>query len=209
MTSTGPLLMLPYKESAWYVIEPNKTGQGRGYEVKQSALYGATGVVPFDLSDIYLRTTQRKDVEEFWGYHRVEFSDPKSVNFIVMLRKVTLKPGLSGFDQEDIDFPHHKHFLGVGYFIVEDIDGDGLDEIILVEETAGKLTFGEESVLYGDIKDYIHLLKWDGSKYRDMWVSPPYTKRGTKLLVDDIKNTRKKQLVVLTAYGTVQVWERQ
>jgi hypothetical protein len=97
----------------------------------------------------------------------------------------------------------------VGFFIVEDIDGDGLDEIILVEQTAGKLTFGEETVHYGDIKDYIHILKWDGTKYQDVWVSPPFTKRGTKLLVDDIKHAGKKQLVVLSPYGTIQIWERQ
>ena len=91
---------------------------------------------------------------------------------------------------------------------MQDIDGDGLDEIILVEETAGKLTSGEDSIHYDDIKDYIHILKWDGIKYRTMWVSPPYTKRGSKFLAEDIKNTGKKQLVVLTPYGTIQIWER-
>jgi hypothetical protein len=64
-------------------------------------------------------------------------------------------------------------------------------------------------VYYGDIKDYIHILKWDGAKYQTMWVSPPYTKRGTKILVDDIKNSGKKQLVVLAPYGTIQIWEKQ
>jgi hypothetical protein len=163
----------------------------------------------YDLPEAYLRQTQKKGAMEYWGYHRVDLDDPNSLNYIVALRKAILKPDLSGFITEDIDFPHHDHYLGVGHFDVEDIDGDGLDEIILVEQTAGKLTFGEETVYYDQIKDYIHILKWDETKYRDMWVSPPYTKRGTKFLVEDIKNVGKKQLVVLTPYGTVQIWERQ
>jgi len=165
----------------------------------------------YDLPEIYLRETQKKGTKEYWSYHRVDPvnpKDPDALNFIVVLRKAVLKADLSSFVTEDIDFPHHDHFLGVGHFAVEDIDGDGLDEVILVEQTAGKLSFGEETVYYKDIKDYIHILKWNGSKYQDMWVSPPYTKRGTKFLVEDIKNMGKRQLVVLTPYGTVQIWER-
>ena len=111
--------------------------------------------------------------------------------------------------KEDIDFQPHKNFLGVGFFIVQDIDGDGLDEIILVEETGKKEFVGHESVAYSDIKDYIRILKWNGKEYQTMWISPPYTKRGTKFFVEDIKNTGKKQLVVLTPYGKVQIWERE
>jgi len=207
LRSTSKPLLRVYRTAKWYLFEP--TEKSNDYRFRELSVDGPRGIVNYDLPDFYMRATQKKGGEEYWGYRRVELSDPNSINFIVMLRKVTLKSDLSEFIKEDVDFPHHEHFLGVGFFIVEDIDGDGLDEIILVEQTAGKLTFGEETVHYGDIKDYIHILKWDGTKYQDVWVSPPFTKRGTKLLVDDIKHAGKKQLVVLSPYGTIQIWERQ
>jgi hypothetical protein len=166
-------------------------------------------ITSFDLMDIYLRKTKNKDTEEFWGYRRIERHDPKSLNFILELRNARLKDDLTGFEVENVDFPHNDSHLGVGYFDIQDIDGDGIDEIILVEETAGVLKFSAENVYFGDIRDYIHILKWNGTKYQTMWVSPPYTKRGTKFLVEDIKNIGKKQLVVLSPYGTIQIWERQ
>ncbi len=206
-SSTSKLLIRVYGTSNWDLFEQAETSND--YTLRELSTYGPRGIANYDLPDFYLRKTQQGGTEEYWGYRRTELSDPNSLNFIVELRKVPLKPDLSEFIQEDIDFPHHEHYLGVGYFIVEDIDGDGVDEIILVEQTAGKLTFGEETVYYGDIKDYVHILKWNGTKYQDMWVSPPFTKRGTKLLVDDIKHAGKKQLVVLSPYGTIQIWERQ
>ncbi len=201
------LLSVLRPAAKWYFFEA--TEKANDYRIREIKADAPMGIVEYDMRDVYLRSTQKRDVEEYWGYHQIALNDPDVVGNIFVPRRVTLNTDFSDFIREDINFSHHDHFLGVGYFIVEDIDGDGLDEIILVEETAGKLTFGEETVYYGDIKDYIHVLKWDGSTYRDMWVSPPYTKRGTKLLVDDIKNAGKKQLVVLTPYGTVQIWERQ
>lgn len=159
----------------------------------------------YDLPDVYLRSTRQKGFEEFWGYRFEKIKDGGS---IPLLRKVTLKSDLSGFVKEDIDFKYHDFFLGVGFFDLMDIDGDGLDEIILVEET-GKRKFEDEDITYSDIKDYIRILKWAGKEYKTMWVSPPYTKRGTKFLIDDIKNTGKKQLVVMTSSGTIQIWERK
>lgn len=206
MTARSPLLMTAFRESSWYLFEQDE--RKNSYRVRDSHINDPTWVENFDLPDIYLRKTKQQNAEEYWGYRRIDLTKAHRINFMLLLRKVTLKPDLSGFVKEDIDFPHHDQRLGVGYFDLQDIDGDGLDEIILVEET-GKVTFGEETANYSDIKDYIHILKWDGAKYQTMWVSPPYTKRGTKFLVEDIKNAGKKQLVVLSPYGTIQIWEKQ
>ena len=157
----------------------------------------------YDLPDVYIRKTQNPEVEEIWGYR---FGQGTDKGKILLLRKVTLKPDLSGYISEDINFQHHESFIGVGFFDVQDLDGDGLDELILVEQT-GKRKYSEENIFLSGIQDYIHILKWDGSKYQTMWVSPPFTKRGTKFLVEDIKNVGKKQLVVLSPYGTIQIWE--
>jgi len=205
--STSPILLRVFRTAKWHYFEPEE--HGKGYRLRDLHLDGARGPELYDFFDFYLRKTKSKKIEEFWGYRRVELNDPESINFIIMLRNASLKPDLSAFLSEDIDFQHHGNFLGVGFFVVEDVDSDGLDEIILVEQSAGKLTFGHETVDFGDVKDYVHILKWDGNKYRTMWVSQPYTKRGTKVLVDDIKNTGKKQLVVLAPYGNIEIWERQ
>ncbi len=206
MTDSSPLLMTVFQESSWYLFEQDK--QINGYRVRDSQIHDPMWLENYDLPDIYLRKTKNKDIEEYWGYRRIDLTKNHTINFMLLLRKIVLKSDLSGFEKEDIDFLHHDNFLGVGFFDLQDIDGDGLDEIILVEET-GKVTFGEEIANYSDIKDYIHILKWDGTKYQTMWVSPPYSKRGTKFLVEDIKNTGKKQLVVLSPYGTIQIWEKQ
>lgn len=193
--------------SSWFILEIDSKSQG--YQLKYIPTKEHMGIELYDLPDVYLRSTHKKGIEEFWGYHRKEFTDPESINFILLLKRVLLKPDLTGFLSEIIDFPHHKQFLGVGYFDLKDIDNDGLDEIILIEETGKVILLGEESGEYLDIKDYIRILKWDGKEYKTMWVSPPYTKRGTKFLVEDVKNTGKKQLVVMTPYGTIQIWERE
>ncbi len=204
--SYSGLLMRVFRTAKWYIFELAE--KGLDYRLRELKFEGARGIELYDMPDIYLKTTQKKEIEEFWGYHLVDIPNPNYHDFILLLRKVTLKPDLTGFVKEDIDFPHHKSFLGVGFFDLKDIDGDGLDEVILVEET-GKKEFGGETVYYSDIKDYIRILKWDGKEYKTMWVSPPYTKRGTKFLVEDIKNTGKKQLVVMTSNGTIQIWEKQ
>jgi len=190
----------------WYIFDKEND---TNYRIRKIQHQGWWGIKEYDLDDVYLGWTQRKDSDEYWGYRRIDMSTPERINFILLLRKILLKPDLSGFEQIDIDFPHHENFLGVGYFRLSDIDGDGLDEIIFVEETGKQTLFGEETVVYSDVKDYIKILKWDGKEYKTMWESPPYTKRGTKFLIEDIKNTGKKQLVVMTSNGTIQIWERQ
>jgi len=208
LNATLGLFLRPYREPNWFLFEAD-SGTGK-YHLRPVQIGGWQEELRFyDLPDYYLRSTQQKGVAEFWGYHWVDLSTPERNNFLFKLEKVTFKPGMNGFLGEVVEFLHHDHFIGVGYFNLEDLDGDGLDEVILVEET-GKITFkGYEAVKMVDVKDYIHILKWDGKHYQTMWVSPPYTKRGTKFLVEDIKNTGKKQLVVMTAQGTIQIWEKQ
>ena len=91
---------------------------------------------------------------------------------------------------------------------MNDIDSDGIDEIIVVERTGVPTWSKEREYHYKDIKDYIKILKWDGKKYQVIWVSPPYTKRKVKFLVEDIKNTGKKQLIVFSPFGSIQIWEK-
>ena len=189
---------------SWHLFKPVEN-DGQSYQLKPVQAKGQMELYHYDLPDVYLRKTQKKNIEEYWGYRFAKAPDKGN---ILLLRKVVLKSDLSGFIKEDINFDHHKSFLGVGYFDLRDIDGDGLDELILIEET-GKREFGFETIFYSDTKDYIRILKWDGKQYKTMWVSPPYTKRGTKFLIEDIKNTGKKQLVVMTSNGTIQIWERK
>lgn len=200
-------LLLSDKSISKFIFEP--TSVKERYLLKQIQMKDDMGLYLYDLPDVYLRSTQKMGFEEYWSYYMVENPQDIDLNFMLRLRRVTLNPDLTGFIKEDIDFPHHKNFVGVGFFTVEDIDGDGLDEIILIEETSGKFEPYGETVHFLDIKDYIRILKWNGKEYQTMWVSPPYTKRGTKFLVEDIKNAGKKQLVVLSPYGTVQIWEKQ
>ncbi|MBI5676857.1 MAG: hypothetical protein HZC48_13740 [Nitrospirae bacterium] len=158
------------------------------------------------LSNRYIiSSTRNKGIEEYWGYTQVNLKDGGFTNTLV---RVELKPDLSGIIKKEINFQRHKLFIGVGHFDVTDIDGDGLDEVIFLEET-GKRVFGEETTDYRKYKGYIKILKWNGKEYEVMWESPAYTERGTTFLVEDIKGTGKKQIVVFTPERTIQIWERE
>jgi len=201
--SKSGLLLRVFRTAKWHYFGRDRTGAA--YELREIKKEVPRDIELYDLPDYYLRTTQKKGIEEYWGYRFAKAPDKGN---IPLLRKVILKADLTGFVSDDVNFDHHKSFLGVGFFDLKDLDGDGLDEVILVEET-GKRRFEDEEITYSDIKDYIRILKWDGKKYETMWVSPPYSKRGTKFLIEDIKNTGKKQLVVMTSSGTIQIWERK
>lgn len=212
-TPRWPYLLLPgikanrEKGSILYLLDLD--GSTYRFRPRPVPNWSDMGLYLYDLPDLYLRSTQRPNAEEYWSYHRIDLPNPKRYEFILKLARATLKPDLSGFDSEVIEFPYHELFLGVGYFDLQDVDGDGLDEVILIEETGKKELLGEESRRYVDVKDYIHILKWNGQQYQQLWVSPPYPKRGTKFLIEDIKNVGRKQLVVLTGHGTVEIWDRQ
>lgn len=202
------LIAEPGKEIwSWHLLNLKKNGYD--YQLKPIIAKGDYGIDSYEFLDVYLRATKQSDAWEYWGHYKMKIPNHPYVGFLLMLCNVRLNSDNSSFIKEDVDFfPHHEPFLGVGHFVVEDIDGDGLHEIILVEET-GKVSFGHETVNYHDTKDYIRILKWDGEEYKTMWVSPPYNSHYTKLLVEDIKGTGKKQLMVLLAGGTIQIWERQ
>jgi hypothetical protein len=203
---SAELLIRGFRTASFYILSQDR-GQST-YSLKTIPAQGAWDIELYDLPTLYLRSTQKKGVEEYWGYHRVDLSTPERNVFKLLLKKVTLKPDRTAFVSEVIDFPHHEPFLGVGYFDLKDIDNDGLDEVILVEET-GKPVEGFERFEYVDVKDYIRILKWNGKEYQTMWVGPPMKERGAKVLIEDIKGIGKKQLVVLTGLGTVQIWEKQ
>jgi hypothetical protein len=163
----------------------------------------------YDLPEVYLGQTQVKNKAELWGYRRQDLGGPNSdvINFNLILRKILIKADLDQIEKDDIEFDHHERYLGVGYFSISDIDKDGLDEILFVEQTGVKEFSGHESVHYSNVKDYIHVLKWTGNKYESMWISPPYENRGVKFLVADVERNGRNQLVVMVPSGRIQVWE--
>lgn len=205
---TAGLRLREWRSYDYYLFGPEE--KGPGYQLTRIPVQekidvdsGPMGISASWYWDIHIGTTQRKGTEEYWGYHRIAGPDD---GYIETLRKVTIKSDLSAFVRQDIKFTHHKPFLGVGYFDLHDLDGDGLDEVILVEQT-GKRIFHEEWIEHRDVKDYVRILKWNGTRYQTMWLSPPYNKRGTRFLVADVKGVGKKQLVILSPDATVQIWE--
>lgn len=204
-TASGGLLVAASKSGTKFLFAST---QDAGFELKPTQV-GSLGLDLYDLPDAYVRTTRSKNMEEYWAYRMEDLSTRSRSNFRLHLQRVTPKPDLSGVEREQIDFPHHDQFLSVGYFDLQDVDDDGLDEVILLEETGKKHLPGEEGFAYTDTKDYIHILRWNGRVYEEMWVSPPYPKRGTRFLIEDIKNAGRKQLVVLTGHGTIEIWDRQ
>jgi hypothetical protein len=156
------------------------------------------------LPDLYLRTTQVKDLEEYWGYYDVLAPDSE---FTWLLRKVEIGPGYASFKQVDVDFERHEPFIGVIDFNVLDIDGDGIDEIILVERTGRRESNGE-SITFKKAKEYVRILKWNGDTYQTMWVSPPFA-LGISFLVENVTNKATNQLIIFTPQRTMQVWARR
>ena len=202
-TSKSGVLLRVFRTTDWYFFYQDK--KTKKFLLKPLPSVGTRGLEIFDLPDLYLRKTQKEDQEEYWGYRLGRASDKDDIK---LLSKVDISQDYSSFTKVDVNFEHHEPFLGVSYFDVKDIDGDSIDEIIVMERT-GKRKIGEDSTSYSDLKEYLHILKWNGEKYQTMWVSPPYSQKGTKFIVEDIKNSGKKQLVVLTPKGTIQIWERE
>jgi len=203
-------LLIPELNYTLNIFEPDKNKEGYRLSPtsirKQLDSEKSMGIHSGDYPDARIGRTQRRDSEEYWGYYTGKAADG---NGIFLLREVTLKSDLTGYIKTDINFSHNEPYLGIGFFDIKDLDGDGIDEVILVEQTGKEEGTGEHGFQYSDVKDYIRILKWNGNSYQSMWVSPPYTKRGTKLLIEDIKNVGKKQLIALTPNGTVQIWEKQ
>jgi len=175
---------------------------GKGYEIKTVK---ADKQLWVNKSLVKAGKTQRKDFWEYWGYREVIGYDEKPV---YQFRRAYLNEKETELINQDISFPEHSNFIGIGSFALEDIDNDGLDEIIFIEET-GTRNFKKETVHYSDVRDYIRVLKWIGKGYQVVWTSPPINKRGSKVLVDDVMGNGKKQIVVGTGDGKILVWERK
>lgn len=202
------LLLLDHESRRLYHFDLGMKGyQPTPTQLFKKGVYGkeVMGITSNPYPDGHYGQTRQRGIGEYWGYH---FIDGPDKGPLALLRKVVLKPDLKGFLQEDVEFPQHEQFIGVGYFDVADLDEDGLDEVILVEQT-GKREFTEEHVVYSDTADYIRVLKWDGKRYQTMWVSSePYASHGIKFIVDDVTGAGKKQLVVTTGEGAIQIWEK-
>lgn len=184
---------------------------GKGYRLRP---VGAEWPFPDDAGrgfypDIHIGHTRDPKISESWGYVRERAADVKFYNLV--LRRAVLRPDLSAWDTEEPPFPRHEPFLGVGHYQVSDLDGDGRDEVIYVEQTGKRYWEGnaDPRLVYADVKDYIRILRWNGKTYDCVWTSPPYTDHGTKILIDDVKGDGKKQLIVFNMSGTVEIWERK
>jgi len=200
--SRSGLMLRSYRTVETFVFEQENSS--KQYRLRLLPETRPTLPQKHTLPDLYLRTTQERDHEEYWGYHDVLAPDAE---LIWLLRKVEIGPGYTSFKQVDVDVEHHEPFIGVIDFNVLDIDGDGIDEIILVERTGRRESNGE-SITFKNAKEYVRILKWNGEKYQTMWVSPPF-KLSTSFLVDNVMNKATNQLVIFTPQRTVQIWERR
>lgn len=150
--------------------------------------------------------TQNKSLFEYWGYFKGE--DTNNASFGNFLRAY-LNKNQTKILTEKITFPVHKQFISIGFFTPADLDDDNLDEIIFIEQTGKRKGSGEHGYEYSDIADFVRILKWNGKKYVIVWTSPPLKKRRSKILVDDVTGKGRKQLVVGTGDGKIQIWERK
>ncbi|MFZ5875272.1 MAG: hypothetical protein ACOYXU_02570 [Nitrospirota bacterium] len=207
--AVGPL---PVSGGAGYWVLETEGPRG-GYQLRPSRASWTEGLgLGMSTSEdlpyrVRVGSTQQRRNLEYWGYRAEELQKPRE-DMRALLRKVTIKADFSGFTQTDIDFPYHKRFLGIGSFELADLDGDSLDEVIVVERT-GQAEFMTDGVNYHQVKDYIHILKWDGKTYQTVWISKPVTTEGTTILVEDLTNSGRKQLVVADGSGAIQIWDRR
>jgi hypothetical protein len=162
--------------------------------------------------DLLIGYTRGKTEQEFWGYGsemvKAKSSDDHFYNYYPV--RIALRADRKSWVKEALRYPTHENWNGTGQTVIADIDGDGIDEVLLIEETGKREWEGymEKRLVRSDIKDHIRILKWNGSTYESAWTSPPITTYGTKLIVADVRNNGRKQLVVLNGNGRIEVWEK-
>lgn len=118
----------------------------------------------------------------------------------------------SEFVGKQIPFKSHNNFLGIARLALGDLDNDGLDEVVFSEGT-GRL--GPEDPEGGrdilDLKEYLHVLKWDGKKYNTVWISKPFLGNVSisQILVDDVTGDGIPEIVVATGKGTLHIFQKE
>ena len=196
---------LPVASKPDYWLQFLKQPSKEKYELKRAKgsgdALGISGISSF-FRHVKGGKTRKGDIEEYWGYRLIESEG------IYLFRKMYANRDQTEVKVEDISFAALKNSLGIGPFTLGDLDDDGLDEVIFIEETAKREGSGEHGFRYSDVADFVRVLKWDGKMYQLVWTSPPLAKRGSRILVDDVMGKSKKQIVIGTGHGTIQVWER-
>ena len=62
-------------------------------------------------------------------------------------------------------------------------------------------------IVYGTSRGYLHLLEFNGSRYQEIWVSPPLLSRIQKVLVADLGNDGTFQIVATNTQGGLYVYD--
>lgn len=97
-----------------------------------------------------------------------------------------------------------KGAIGYGDLNLADIDNDGLDEIT-VSEIRGDIKETEEEPVIVNRRDVIHILKWNGKEYKNIWTSKSLGAI-TQILVDDVTGDGKKEIMVGNEKGEIHIF---
>jgi len=108
------------------------------------------------------------------------------------------------FDYQEIIFHIVKRAAGYDNLNLEDIDNDGLDEIIL-SEIRGDLVRTEEEPYISNRRDVVEVIKWNGKEYKKIWTSKPLGAI-TQILIDDVTGDGKKEIVVGNEKGEIHIF---
>lgn len=192
------LLIIPYRETEGYWISLN----GKEFEVKGIKSYRKSKdniTLPlFPVNAMYPekyfqagRTTS-KDFDEICFIDENLYGGPlyKAVwqKDRFKIEEILSTKGITGYDNLNL----------------ADIDNDGLDEII-ISEIRGDLVETEEEPFIKNHHDVIHILKWNGKKYKKIWTSQSLSAI-TQILIDDVTGDGKKEIVVGNEKGEIYIF---
>jgi len=62
-------------------------------------------------------------------------------------------------------------------------------------------------VVYGTSRGYLHLIRYTGRRYREIWVSPSLGARVQRVLVADLKHDGTYQIIATTTRGGIYVYD--
>ena len=190
-----------------YLLRPDQTG---GYKLEPALGEIFAGFFREGNTykrDLILGYSKSPNVEEYWG----EFLDEKiktEYQFVIRIAFIVEDK----LNWEDLKFNTHKKFHRTGTFALGDLDSDGLDEIALVEYTGNWERPCEscDFINRSNVADYLNIIKWGTDGYKRIWSSKPIDEDAPlSLLIDRLTTGPKKQLIVGTDHGTVQIWEYQ